>query len=406
MVTTFAEIFAEQTGIVPVAQDLTLYQGSAWYPGAHVAASIYTKAFYMQMRVNADDAVAVATLSSPNGGIKHWGSDFFNSTALTAGGNAAGIWKTFSLLLYNMIKGINSDLTTKYSQTDQQADGLYDLFLSAQQSGALTFSKAGYDTDMIPMKKLDSGAATTMVGSTWDLTNNGTALIGPDNDQLAVGRITEVGGVTTPFTDIEVGDLIRFDYTGTDATPENFGDPDGNYTFALHYRVTKATSPTVIEIDRPWHTIESGKTLVSCISTGLPMQISPSAGARAWMSVGVDDYTSIDIDADDDSGGTKLTFVGAAFDLGVGLWAPAVGDIVLVSGQENIVSGEADISGLQTISAITTGTGTSTMTFSGVTSGGDRSTVADIVISALHEGLITRIQSGKITLDDTHAHDY
>ena len=50
--------------------------------------------------------------------------------------------------------------------------------------------------------------------------------------------------------------------------------------------------------------------------------------------------------------------------------------------------------------------GAKTLKFNGVTSGSTRTGVEDIVISLLHESLITRIQQGKITLSRDYAYDY
>ncbi len=396
MVSTFAEIFAEQTGVIPTVQDLTLYQGSAWYPGMHVDTSTYTKAFYAQIRVLASDAAAVITMSSHNGGIKHWGHDFFASDF------AAGeVWKTFSLIVHQSNAGINTNLSDKYSQTDSQAGGLLDLFLSAQETAALTFSKAGYDIDMIPLAK-KSGATIDTSSFTFTLSNDGTTTIGG----IAVGKITAASGAPFAGTAIKVGDLFYITPGTTTPVISLANTWDLVASNSRFYRVSDVTSDTVIEIDRPWPVVDgAGTKMASYTTTGLPLQAVATADIRPWMSA-EDDYTDVLLIDGADAGGTKLTFTSATFDLGAGSFLLAVGDIVLITGQEDIVSGEVDISGLQTVVAVTTGAGTSNVTFNGATSGSNRVTVTDIVITKLHEGLITRIASGRITLDDTHAYGY
>lgn len=387
MVSTLAEIQTEVLGLVPSRQNLTINQGADWPPGGHVAAATYSKAFWMQARQRPSSTSVHFTLSTYNGGIKHWGHDFFRSGVLSGG----TVWKTFSLVLYNFIAGNDVGLTTKYGQTDWQAGGLYDLFLSAQQTAALDFRRAGYEVDMLHPKKGDA-ATLDLSGTTVTLTNDGTETIGG----LNVGKMTRAAG---SFATLRVGELIYFTpgATGTISLNNTWDTPGAN---SQYYRVTAGDTLT-IDVDRPWQTLDGAGTIVETLTTtGLPHQLAPTT-EREWMNSTFDKYTSVVVNGDNGSSQTELTFTGG--DLTQGIFTPVAGDILLVTGQESIATGEVDISGLQTVAEAPS---TTTLKFTGTTSGTTRTGVSDILLTDMHGTLSTRILQGKITLDKEYARGY
>lgn len=396
MVSTLAEIQTEVLGLEASRQNLTIEQGDDWSPGGHVASATYTKAFWMQARQRPSTASPYFTLSSYNGGIKHWGHDFF------AVNHATGtVWKTFSLVLYNFIAGNDVGLTIKYGQVDWQAGGLYDLFLTKQQTAALDFRRAGYEIDMLHMQKTDS-TTTDISDTTITLTNDGTATIGG----LNVGKLTKAAGAANFATDakLHIGDLIYFvpgSVTPTISLANTWDTPGGTSQF---YRISATPTEHVIEVDRPWPVADAALTVCSSIiTTGLPLQMSTVD--RPWMDDPNDSYTGATIVGDDGSGGTTLTLLGGILD--AGQFQPVVGDVILITGQDDITSGQVDISGLQTITAIDTANPPDDgLTLSGTHTGTTRTDTDDIVITLLHGSLSTRILQGKITLDKEHTYGY
>ncbi len=197
--------------------------------------SLYTHIMEMNMRPAVRSGTLLQALSSANGGVKHYGSDFLFSVAVALG----ELYETFLL----------DDILDNYAGPD----GVLKLFMHEYQTNTFAVDQAVHDIEAVPMLLVEG---ITLADKD----------ISIDASEMTV--TCPLGGLSVfrPF------ELVRFDWDDS---------PYDDANDAVYYRVVTATD-TVLTFDR---VLVSDVDVASeqnadFLSAGIPVQIR--AAAEAW----------------------------------------------------------------------------------------------------------------------------